>query len=511
MKEKYVKIIISIFLIFLFIASNSNAMKISKNFEKKVYNSLIGDIDPTIDIELIFTVQKIRAFDQLDKYSDPDFYVKLIIDEQEYMSPVWENQKVVKQEWQQNINIPDNQENVYILLQLWEKDPGKDTLCDIAKNDNNNPDRYDLLLNYSTKTGHWTGDDFISPEHNWLPDYSGYGRGSGTDDNTIYENDKDCEIWFDIKQTDSDGDNIPYWTEVNIFKTDPEVDDSKTDPDCDGITTDWEFKWGYRYYYDHSDHEWKYYWQYSPFEWNDHKNLDPDHDSIDNYEEFLTSEWFSDPYRKDIFVELDEMDSGPNGEPASILPDASKELITEAFNRQNIVFHLDDGEMGGSERIPFNNTDGVTERRECDVFYQKYFLHNDENNWKKGVFHYGLLIYNASWAGYCFRQDAFQISYQDLEEINKKLLTGPRDIIYASDYMHELGHSLGLMWLGGHEQGSGNLNNPLWIKFRPYRSVMNYAYMYGLFYRNLVDYSDGSRGKNDYDDWNNIDFTYFDR
>ena len=33
---------------------------------------------------------------------------------------------------------------------------------------------------------------------------------------------------------------------------------------------------------------------------------------------------------------------------------------------------------------------------------------------------------------------------------------------------------------------------------------MNYGYMY-----RLVDYSDGSRGKNDFDDWDRMDLTYF--
>ena len=33
---------------------------------------------------------------------------------------------------------------------------------------------------------------------------------------------------------------------------------------------------------------------------------------------------------------------------------------------------------------------------------------------------------------------------------------------------------------------------------------MNYGYTYIL-----VDYSDGSRGMNDFDDWNNLDLTHF--
>jgi len=43
-----------------------------------------------------------------------------------------------------------------------------------------------------------------------------------------------------------------------------------------------------------------------------------------------------------------------------------------------------------------------------------------------------------------------------------------------------------------------------------HQTMPDYAYMYGLYHRNLVDYSDGSHGKNDFDDWGNIDYTYFD-
>ena len=39
---------------------------------------------------------------------------------------------------------------------------------------------------------------------------------------------------------------------------------------------------------------------------------------------------------------------------------------------------------------------------------------------------------------------------------------------------------------------------------------MNYGYMYGTIW-NLVDYSDGSHGKNDFDDWSNINFGYFEQ
>jgi hypothetical protein len=251
-------------------------------------------------------------------------------------------------------------------------------------------------------------------------------------------------------------------------------------------------------------------WEYDPFVYNNHKELDPDADSLTNYEEYLVSEWYSDPFRKDIYVELDQMEAGPNGEPESIFPEGAKELIKKAFNRQNIVFHLDDGQMGGSEMIPFDNEGENTDHGESQEIYENYFVHNDPDNWRRGVFHYGIVMYNASFPGFCFRSNAFQISSKGMEEKAKIPFpfTGNRDVVYASAYMHELGHSLGLTWLLGHSRAAYDPLQILWWKARPYRSIMNYGYMYGFIW-NLVDYSDGSRGKNDFNDWANIDFSYF--
>jgi hypothetical protein len=252
-------------------------------------------------------------------------------------------------------------------------------------------------------------------------------------------------------------------------------------------------------------------WFYDPFTFENHESLDPDGDSINNVEEYLTSEWDSDPFRKDIFVELDEMDGGPNGEQKSALPESSKELMYKAFNRQNIVLHLDDGEMGGSEIIPFDCVGEKTNMSEINEIYYNYFLHGDENNWRRGVFHYGLVLYSTvSAAGFAFRSNAFQISTVGMELKSSKSGTRDRDIVYASAYMHELGHTLGLQWLGGHCEDGKYFWRLAWWKWRPYKSVMNYGYMYGFIHK-LVDFSDGSRGKNDFDDWSNIDYSHFEK
>ncbi|UCF12667.1 MAG: hypothetical protein JSW06_11670, partial [Thermoplasmatales archaeon] len=246
--------------------------------------------------------------------------------------------------------------------------------------------------------------------------------------------------------------------------------------------------------------EWEWKWGYDPFVMEDHEELDPEGDSIDNFEEYLTSEWFSDPFRKDVFVELDIMDEGPNGEK-TYFPENSGEIIQTAFNRQNIVFHLDYGSMGGHDIIPFNEKVGEDE---LDDFYYNFFLHGNFNNWRRGVFHYGVVVYRStSAAGYVFRRNAFQISSFGHENIASEKSWAIKDIVYASAYMHELGHTFGFWPIPGHTRGGGIIG---YLINRPYKSCMNYGYMYYT-----VDYSDGSRTSPDLDDWSRMNLAHFER
>jgi hypothetical protein len=161
--------------------------------------------------------------------------------------------------------------------------------------------------------------------------------------------------------------------------------------------------------------------------------------------------------------------------------------------------------MGGGEIIPFEE---MVDRDRLRSIYTKYFLHNDPDNWRRGVFHYGLLVYQADYNGYVFLSDSFQISSHGME--SKVLFKNDeyhRSIVYASAYMHESGHTLGIF--NGNTPGCDDQESKYpwqlnWWKWRPYKSVMNYGYMY-----QIVDYSDGSRGKNDFDDWDRLDFTWF--
>ncbi|MCK4348344.1 MAG: hypothetical protein KAW47_06985 [Thermoplasmatales archaeon] len=485
-------------------------------------NSLdLTDIDPLVDLSVTVEIKQIRSLektdlgifpiDKIDLFSDPDFYVKVTINDEEFTSNVWENMKYIYDpQWSAILNVPDDEEFVNITIQLWDSNPNGDRLCDLSANYQNFDDAYDIDLLYNLKTGHWSGDDWLNSLWDGI-DPSGYGRLNGCDDRSIYQNNRDCELWFDIYQNDFDGDGIPYWTEVNVFNTNPEIDNTGEDIDEDGVPIEWEYKWGYFLNIDWENYSWMPDWKYDPFVWEDHKNMDDDEDGLDNVEEYLTSQWGSNPSCKDLFVELDQMRAGPNGEPASLLPEGAKELLKTAYDKHNLVYHLDDGswEDSGSEMIPFDEETqmswGHDTNNELNQIYINYFLHNNENNWRRGVFHYGVLLYQCSVAnGNAFGSNRYQISSNGLNEKAASLILN-RDIVYASAYMHECGHTLNINNPGVDDENSKYPWQLDWWKWRPYKSVMNYGYMF-----QMVDYSDGSRGLNDFDDWHDMDLTFFD-
>jgi hypothetical protein len=503
--------------------------------EKEIQSSMVDDFDPLCDIQLTFTLITIRSLERtqhltftkktIDRGSDPDFYVVVTINNQKFTSPVWRNSRYLYNiNWSITTDVPDDQEFVPIRIQLFDKNLGIDTPCDISNvYDETWFRNYDAEITYDIATGDWNGDDAIQAGY-WFIDPSGYGRLNGCDDRSFYDNERDCELWFDITQTDPDGDGIPYWTEVMVFETDPEQDNTGEDFDADGCPIEWEHRWGHQMQFDYETNTTYHWWIYDPvYGYDNHSTLDPDHDGLQNTEEYVTSQWGSDPYRKDLFIELDQMEKDPFGQMKQF-PEESKELLYTAFHSRNIVFHLDDGCLGGGEEIPF--TVQTLTRENLSEYYFHYFLHGDLQNWRVGIFHYALLLYDAGWAGYVFQNgytthlDSFQISSKGLE---KNTLRNPlynfyrrhtmniwkqREFVYASALMHELGHTLGIF--SGNTPGCDNQNtqNPWqyeYWKYTSYKSVMNYRYIY----TELIDYSDGSRGKNDFNDWDTIDLTFF--
>jgi hypothetical protein len=345
---------------------------------------------------------------------------------------------------------------------------------------------------YDFRYGNWTGDDYFN-------DSDGYGHYNGSN----------YEIWFNIRQTSYDGDDIPYWTEVNILGTDPTVDDSKLDPDNDGIDTEWEWKWGY-----------------DPFKYDNHTYLDPDNDGLQNNEEYFMKKWLANPFYREIYIETDHEGKRLfrplkiTIKKGKILPiprpkleftgdgweclfwEESQQMLIETFNEHGITVHIDDGCMGGGgELLPKREGNYNQEGGTVAEYYNNNF--SDE---RKGIFRYVVI---ASGGGWCHPQDNRHFYDTMCVPTSKRFFKNQlafavsqrgRRIGRAVQVLHELGHSLGLR----REEWAG-VDCLNFSEYMNYKSSMNYYY-FGLRY---YGYSDGTHGENDRNDWAALDLTYF--
>jgi len=249
---------------------------------------------------------------------------------------------------------------------------------------------------------------------------------------------------------------------------------------------------------------WEEEFQYNANVWDDHLNLDPDGDALNNFEECYAYDWGAKPNRKDVFVEIDTTEE-QNNDKSNRLPDKYIDEMKERFAEHDIILHIDQGNLGGGEEIPYITNFGYDEL--VDIYWN-YFLHNDLNNPRKNIFHYGIICDVGPGNGFMFtgwaHLNAFCISADVLYEQNKRF---ERGFLISAGSMHELGHTLGLI-----ADDFGGIDNHANIypkyreywKFKNYKSAMSYQYTY-----RVLDYSDGDRGPNDFNDWDNMQFDFF--
>lgn len=390
-----------------------------------------NDFDPLVDIKVGVKIKRIRSIGERRKYE-----LKVFIDGKEnnsfFKGDCFPNYTM----WQ---NVDDGKQEIKIEMMV---------------------DRDKAYITYDLARGDWYGDDFLG-------DKDGYGHIKL----------KKYEIWFDIFYNDYDGDGLTYWEEVNIYNTNPKKSDYGKDYDGDGIPIQWEDKYGF-----------------SDFIKENH-SIDYDEDGLNNVEEYLFHKFLSDPFAKDIFIEIDYMQGYK-------LHEESLQLLYDAFTKHNINLHIDlDEEISYKERISY---------RDARDLYWRYFLHNNTYNKRYGVFHYAIIISStySKRGGHVFvgfdNCDALVIAG---DYINKWRKGNARKVAYASLLMHELGHTLGLFenTFGGIDNESCNAP---WLKgywiYRNYKSCMNYRYAFST-----VDYSDGSHGRNDFNDWGALNLKFF--
>jgi len=389
----------------------------------------------------------------------------------------------IRMECRVNYKIPDEQITSDIELSIMEIQKSGF----LGRNENH-IEKESIHLEYNYRTGHWTGDDYLG-------DQDGYGHVVG--DN--------YEFWFNIYQSDYDHDSIPFWAEVNIYGLDPTIDDSMLDPDNDGIPSDWEWKYGY-----------------DPLTWDNHQQLDPDIDGIENIEEYMLADYFSDPYSPDIYIEVDGMEKNPNAllDWEHIFYKESQQMVIERLAQHNINVYIDDGwpdgpVNGGGEMVEFVETlDEVV-----GGHMARWYKHNFADE-RKGVFRYFNVANNA---GFITPSEYNTYDHIVMDSSLKKTYTKryaftPRwqRVVFAKGALHELGHSLGLVpgifpgidnMPGGNMRYPDSLTDEEYQRYNDeYQSVMNYNYIFNVFNnRKLFDYSNGENSEiYDFDDWAHI-------
>jgi hypothetical protein len=376
-------------------------------------------------------------------------------------------------------DVPQEQERSDITLTIMERIPRG-----ILGRRYVDEERGSIEVTYDYKTGRWTGTDSMN-------DSDGYGHYLGDS----------YEVWFNLYQTDNDHDYIPYWTEVNILHTDPNISDLNLDPDGDGIPTTWEWKWGY-----------------DPFKYDNHSQLDPDRDGLTNIEEYQMEKYFANPYHQDVYLEVDNMKQKNIFDEKHVLYPETAHFMTERFAQHNMCLYVDNGwpdkpSNGGGQFLPYyaviSQDSGMVLQ-----FYQHYFP--DE---RKGIFRYAII---ANKAGFTHPSEfnmydslAISTEYNWLYSLFRKAFTQRTKILsQTSELMHELGHTLSIRHetypgCDNFSYAAGGAQKKVFLEtWGNYKSVMNYYY---FWIYSVVDYSDGSHGLGDTNDWATIknNMSYF--
>lgn len=295
-------------------------------------------------------------------------------------------------------------------------------------------------------------------------------------------------LTFPMPDVGTDWDlNKTYQKPPSIIPWPDQITFSQPDTDHDGAPDWWEEKY-----------------RYNPAVPDDHLHLDPDNDSLNNIEECYMDQYGANPFTKDVFLEFDwikSSNSNVTNKPTS--EEIAK--MTLAFQQHNITLHVDTGNLGGGEELPPRAF--VSYADLVDIYWD-YFLHNNVNNPRQRIFHYGLICDYSEGPGFAFvgwdNLNAFVIAAQLLED-NYKLYT--RGWLAMTASMHETGHTFGLVaskYIGIDNQATIKpYYKEFWL-YRNYKSLMSYMYTWSF-----MDYSDGSHGRGDFNDWGSLDFSFF--
>ena len=171
-----------------------------------------------LDRDLIVTIFKIEAIDDVDVFSEADFrwevtvssatpsYEETITSEGTYFEnddviyPKFTNPYYPNAAWSAYFHVPDAASVFRVEIRLYDVDNDplegwEDDSCDIS----GNPDHGDVLtVWFFTETRDWSGDDYYG-------DVNGYSFASGEEDTT---GGMDCCIWFSVMDVGNTGSTV---------------------------------------------------------------------------------------------------------------------------------------------------------------------------------------------------------------------------------------------------------------------------------------------------------------
>lgn len=262
-------------------------------------------------------------------------------------------------------------------------------------------------------------------------------------------------------------------------------------------------------------------------------NTNPDSDS-DGLSDFIESEWFPDrevvfcgsqcaypdPLEKDVYIELDWMYD--NSIPETYRPTSTQlSYVQDMFEDQSIKLHVDTGQFGGGNELPtytellrYTATSGqtdFTDYKSGGDGITANFSEARSNIWRYMISGYAYHEYPTSsgWAK-TMGSDLF-ISKGHIDSLSG---LASIDRAVAGTIAHEIGHTLCLSSVRVYAEqpllctyggiDNNNSSDPLY-NLSDYESVMNYRYqLTNVDDLGRVDYSDGTRGADDHDDWGGI-------
>lgn len=203
---------------------------------------------------------------------------------------------------------------------------------------------------------------------------------------------------------------------------------------------------------------------------------------------FPLDEWGADPYRPDIFLQLNWMHPDPRvGQEDMYAPERSSlDKLVDLFDKNGYNLHIDAGEAYnnipnsesyGGQTVPFKDI-YITEFDHPALLLE--YQRMDQLKDRSGLFHSGVIVkkVNSRNNGGVGTINGGSFTVQSLS-----------DEYLHHIILHELGHNLGLSHYG--PVGKIHIETPLNDEYLPnYRSEMNYIYSYGQFdYTHQVTYS----------------------